>query len=92
VDLALVERLICPRPHQATPLVVRADEVVEGNLVRGVVGCPQCFAEWTVRGGVVEFGAIAEMFRCSPQMLRQSPALLGLAEAGRLVLTDGASA
>jgi uncharacterized protein YbaR (Trm112 family) len=88
VDLTVVERLICPNTHAATPLVVRADATVHGALERGVLGCPACQSEWNVDDGVARFGARADLGTTSadPAVLA---ALLDLTEPGRLVIVDG---
>jgi hypothetical protein len=91
VDLALVERLICPRAHEPAPLVVRADEVVEGRLLRGVVGCPVCSGEWPVAAGRVQFGATTAGTAADVGDAETIAALLALSEPGRVVVVDGAS-
>jgi len=69
--------------------VVRADQVEAGRLVRGLVGCPVCRAEWRIEGGVLHLGApIAgtPSSRVDPVTLA---ALLGLSEPDALVVVDG---
>lgn len=43
--LELAERLRCPQPHVATPLVVVAQRTVERELLDGFAGCPVCHLE-----------------------------------------------
>lgn len=53
--LELTEILRCPGAHEAS-YVVCVTEAVEGSrVVRGVVGCPVCQAEYPVRDGRVDF-------------------------------------
>lgn len=91
MDLALVERLICPRAHEPAPLVVRADEVDAGRLVRGVVGCPVCREEWPVVDGRVEFSAAPAGNSADARDAATIAALLALTEPGKLLIVDGAS-
>ena len=90
MDLALVERLICPRAHEPAPLVVRADDVVEGRLLRGAVGCPVCRDEWPVVDGRVQFGPVPAGDATDISDVATIAALLALTEPGTLVLVDGA--
>ncbi|HXY70165.1 MAG TPA: hypothetical protein VEH62_11995 [Gemmatimonadales bacterium] len=55
--IELTEILKCPRDH-AESYVVAAPIAMDGRrIVRGVVGCPECRAEFPVVDGVVYFGA-----------------------------------
>jgi len=92
VDLALVERLICPRAHAPAPLVVRADEVADGRLLRGVVGCAVCREEWPVAAGRLQFGAARAGNAADAPDAATIAALLALSEPGRIVVVDGAPA
>lgn len=103
IDLA--ERLRCPSPHQPTPLVIVAAEVVERDLVRGTAGCPVCHAEVRIARGDLWFGDAAEAATASADIAPGAPttiaephdvaglerlmALLGLSEAGGAVLLTG---
>ena len=56
VFIELTEILRCPRDH-AESYVVAAPIVMDGRrIVRGVVGCPTCQAEFPIVGGVAYFG------------------------------------
>ena len=89
--LDLAERLRCPRPHAATPLVVVASRVEGRELVSGDVGCPACRFEARVVGGDLELAASpgrdagAARSAALPDLDR-TVALLGLAEPGGAVL------
>lgn len=53
--IELTEMLRCPRDH-AESYVVAAPIVMDGRrIVRGVVGCPECKAEFPIVDGVVYF-------------------------------------
>jgi hypothetical protein len=55
--IELTEILRCPR-HHAESYLVAAPIAMEGRLItRGVVGCPECHAEFPIVDGVVYFGA-----------------------------------
>jgi hypothetical protein len=99
--LDLAERLRCPRPHGATPLVVVASEVVERDLRRGIAGCPVCRFEARFAGGDVFADGVAAQSRAAgveerlaepserTAALDRLIALLGLAEPGGAVLLTG---
>lgn len=55
--IELTEILRCPRDHPESYLVA-APIVMDGRrIVRGVVGCPECRAEFPIVDGVAYFGA-----------------------------------
>jgi hypothetical protein len=57
VFIELTEILRCPNDHPESYLVA-APIVMDGRrIVRGVVGCPECKAEFPIVGGVAYFGA-----------------------------------
>jgi len=55
VRLEQAERMQCPRPHRATPLIVVARRSVDRELVDGVAGCPECYLEAVITAGDVVF-------------------------------------
>lgn len=94
--LELAERLRCPRPHAATPLVVVAQRTVERELLDGFAGCPVCRLEARfVDGDLVMPGATGNVAmdipaaESSSEDLLRLVALLGLAEPGGAVLLTG---
>jgi hypothetical protein len=91
MDLAIVQRLICPRPHASTPLVVRADRTGHGHLQLGMLGCPVCGAEWDVTDGAAHFGPRAELTAHAAPDATTLAAFLGLTDP-QLVITDGVPA
>ena len=50
----LTERLICPRCGPGFGLVLRADQVGEGRVLDGFLGCSNCRALYPVEGGVAD--------------------------------------
>ena len=57
--IELTEALRCPRAHQESYLVC-VPAVMDGRrVVRGVLGCPACQAEYLISDGVVKFSAAA---------------------------------
>lgn len=91
MDLAIVQRLICPMSHASTPLVVRADLAEHGRLQGGVLGCPSCGKEWTVASGVAAFGDRKALVEDPPLDATAVAACLGLTDP-KLIVTDGLSA
>jgi hypothetical protein len=55
VRLELAERMQCPRPHRATPLIIVARRSVDRELVDGVAGCAECYLEAVITAGDVIF-------------------------------------
>jgi hypothetical protein len=88
MDLAIVQRLICPQPHATTPLVVRADRTDQGRMVDGVLGCPVCAHEWTVADGIARFGERARLESTVSTDASTLAALLGLTDP-HVVVLDG---
>lgn len=100
--LELAERLVCPRDHVPTPLIVVAQEVVGRDLHKGFAGCAECRLEARISLGVVEFpepDAKASVAASSPiasapldptpERLERTAALLNLAEPGGTILLTG---
>lgn len=54
--IELAELLRCPIVHEETYCVLSSSETEGRNVIRGVVGCPVCKAEYDVVDGIVEFG------------------------------------
>lgn len=55
MHLELVELLRCPTPHAPSVLVAAADHIVNRFVTEGLLGCPECHAEYAVRAGVTDF-------------------------------------
>lgn len=57
MHLELVETLKCPNDHAPGVLVAAADEIEHRFVVRGLLGCPDCLAEYSVEQGITRFAA-----------------------------------
>ncbi len=53
--LELAERLVCPAPHDRTPLIVVAEATADRDLLRGTAGCMRCYREARIVQGSLEF-------------------------------------
>lgn len=51
----MVDALRCPRAHRESHLVAAADRTEGRDIVTGVLGCPECKAEFPVIKGVAHF-------------------------------------
>ena len=58
--IELVDALRCPRTHEESWLVLAASRIEARHIQEGALGCPVCHAEYSIRGGVVDFLAGAE--------------------------------
>ncbi len=95
----LIDALRCPRPHEDSWLVAAALETRDRCVVRGVLGCPTCRAEYRVHGGVAAFDqapgaagaarAAAHTPPPAPDEALRLAALLGLAGDGGIVAVAG---
>lgn len=91
----LTEFLCCPRDHVEAHAVCLPLEMAGRDVVRGVVGCPVCQAEYPIADGVVDFaeGTSAPVRRCAGAL--SAPALatiLDLRGPGGFLLLAGAAA
>src|SRR5687767_12136750 len=97
MQLEVIERLRCPASHAESALVASASQQVERRIVRGVLGCPVCGAEFPIRGGIADFRAMpgaesaAMLHGGAPneEAAVRLAAQLDLTEPGRLVLLCG---
>jgi len=53
--IPLVDTLRCVQPHEETWLVASIDRAEDRDIIEGILGCPKCLAEYSVRDGVVHF-------------------------------------
>lgn len=96
--LELAEKLICPSAHDATPLVVVAQETVERDLQRAQLGCMLCHRKGDIRDGSVSLGSKGAARRegqaqiTTDDAVTRLAALLALDEPGALVLLGAAYA
>jgi hypothetical protein len=54
--IELAGLLRCPDDHEQMPCIVAPDEMDGRRVVRGIVGCPVCEAEYKIEAGIVGFG------------------------------------
>ena len=55
MHIELAELLCCPQLHEETFCVVSPDAMDGRTVVAGVIGCPVCHNEYTIREGVAVF-------------------------------------
>ena len=58
MHLELVALLRCPAAHAPSVLVASADEILNRYVTEGMLGCPECYAEYPVRGGITHFSEV----------------------------------
>jgi uncharacterized protein YbaR (Trm112 family) len=89
----LVDILRCVNPHEETWLVASIERAEDRDIKEGMLGCPQCFAEYPIRSGVVYFTPNAP--RSTPNAPRESDAVrlaaaLDLTDARKIAVLHGA--
>jgi uncharacterized protein YbaR (Trm112 family) len=104
VYILLTDVVVCPRCGPEFGLIILADRIDARRVVEGRLGCPNCRESYPVRGGVADLrppGAphpepspsadapIGDALEAEGVRLA---ALLGLADAGGLVLLEGYAA
>ena len=57
--IELTEALRCPRAHEESYLVCVPAQMDGRRVVRGMLGCPVCQAEFPIEDGVALFGALS---------------------------------
>ncbi len=58
MHIELTDHLRCPADHPEAYLVLIPDRMVEREVRAGLLGCPVCQAEYPIRDGVVDLGAM----------------------------------
>ncbi len=100
MQLALVDLLRCPRPHEETALIATIDDMGPGGIDRGMLACPVCDARYRIDQGGIVFSPRARD-RCwaapaakapTPESVLRAAALLGLTEPGGIIVLGGANA
>jgi len=92
MHLELVELLRCPNPHAPSVLVVSSDKTSARYVMQGVLGCPECGAEYPIRDGISLFGADSpEAARGSTVDPANADSELALRVAAQLAMTEGRS-
>lgn len=64
----LIEHLRCPAQHEPTALVVAATRAENRHILDGILGCPQCGAEYRVRDGITRLGDAPPVAAVAPAM------------------------
>jgi uncharacterized protein YbaR (Trm112 family) len=59
MHIEFIDSLRCTRPHEESWLVAAVDRMEGRTIVRGVLGCPVCGAEYPIEDGVADFRADA---------------------------------
>ena len=54
--IELSELLRCPAEHEDAYCVLSSDEIEGRRVISGIIGCPNCRAEYPIEHGVVQFG------------------------------------
>lgn len=94
MHLELVELLRCPRPHAPSVLVAASDRTSARYVLEGVLGCPECGAEYVISGGVAHFDVAAERKQKSAPAttaLSHNHTERALRVAAQLGMTEGRS-
>lgn len=94
--IELADLLRCPAPHAEAHVVVATGEMIGREIVRGLIACPACHAEYRIERRVCRFGAIdhAETAE-TPADVPDAAALhafLGLSSPGGYVVLVGSAA
>ena len=94
--IEVAEVLRCPREHDQVMCVVRADEIVGRTVIRGVIGCPRCNAEYPIDAGVADFAPLSapDDAPSDVSVSADAPAvgaLLGIAGPGGYVVLAGSA-
>lgn len=82
--LDLAERLRCPAPHGATPLIVVARRTDERELLDGYAGCMTCRLEARVVDGIARFAAPHDITITTdrePSAAESAPAAISMHDA-----------
>ena len=87
MHLELVELLRCPNPHAASVLVAASDRTSSRYVMEGVLGCPECGAEYPIRAGVAIFSTAANGADRSDAL--RDAGELALRVAAQLAMTEG---
>ena len=96
--IELIDALRCPVPHEESWLVASASRMEARHIVDGVLGCPVCHAQYSVRNGVADFRRASAARAASagsprsagdPATAMRLAAFLGISDAqGFVVLLD----
>jgi hypothetical protein len=94
--IELVDSLRCLTPHEETWLVASVSEMSGRHIISGTLGCPMCHRAYPVRDGAAIFTAdgsapsLTTAGVASEERVLRAAALLGLSDAGGIVVLGGA--
>jgi uncharacterized protein YbaR (Trm112 family) len=91
MHLELVELLRCPKPHTSSVLVAASDKLSSRYIMQGVLGCPECAAEYAIRGGVAFFDVEPPLSIGKPQGDQAAISDRALRVAAQLAMSEGRS-
>jgi uncharacterized protein YbaR (Trm112 family) len=90
MHLDVIPALRCPREHEASGLVLVADETHGRHVATGVLGCPVCEAEYPIRDGVAYVSdPVASDVSARRDEIIRTAAMLGLTEPGGVIMLAG---
>lgn len=91
--IELADLLRCPAAHAEAHLVVATGEMTGREIVRGLIGCPVCHAEYRIERRVCRFGG-ADLADTRTAVLDATAlhAFLGLSSPGGYVVLVGSAA
>ncbi len=92
--IELTDLLRCPADHPEVHCVMGTGEMMGRSVMRGMVGCPVCKAEYRIEGGVARFGSADAPERSASPLPEASAlhAFLGLTGPGGYVVLVGSAA
>jgi len=95
--IELVELFRCVRRHDESWLVASIDEVRERSIIRGILGCPVCGAQYPISDGVADFSGAHPggpdgnpvISESESEIAVRAGGLLGLGEAEGVIILGG---
>lgn len=95
MHILLTDILTCPRCGPEFGLILLSDRVEDRRVLSGVLGCSNCREKYTIRDGVVDFGAAptpypSALADASP--IERITALLGVTQGPAFVMLAGPAA
>jgi uncharacterized protein YbaR (Trm112 family) len=91
MHLELVELLRCPLPHASSVLVAASDKMFGRSIQWGVLGCPECGAEYPIRDGVTDFDAVPLLAANTETSSHVDASTAALRVAAQLAMSEGRS-
>lgn len=91
MHLELVELLRCPKPHAQSVLVAASDRTSARYVLQGVLGCPECGAEYVIQDGLAHFSDDAKRVPGAENASSHQDGDRALRIAAQLGMTEGRS-